>query len=140
MLQRKPLADVQSRGKHSSGQEPCCTPWLHSPFGHPIISTHANTMPLGMATVTLNTCAGRPRLALHLLYASAQRLFLSVFNGLTDTLTWTQACQESSWVLYLSWAISSSLCCSASTALYNPSHKLYSFRLPCIWYYPCLKL
>lgn len=74
--------------------------------------TDANTVPLG---VTLNKHAGRPQLALHSLSASAQRLFLSVFNGLTAILTWTQAWQEPSWVLHLSWDISSSLYCKYCT-------------------------
>lgn len=48
--------------------------------------TDANTVPLGVTTVTLNKHAGRPQLALHSLSASAQRLLLSVFNGLTANM------------------------------------------------------
>lgn len=67
--------------------------------------TDANTVPLGVTTVTWNKHAGRPQLALHSLSASAQRLFL----------LWTQAWQEPSWVLHLSWDISSSLYCKYCT-------------------------
>lgn len=114
MLQRKPLADVRGRGERD-----------RSPAAHQVSCVHllgtlyvtdANTVPLGMTvTVTLSKCAGRPQLALHSLSSSARRLFLSVFDGLRATLTWTQGWQEPSWVLHLAWAISSSLYCKHRT-------------------------
>lgn len=99
VLQRKPLADTQGAGAFA----------FWAPYTDP------NTVPLEMMTVTLNMRAGRPQLALHSLSASAQRLLLSVVDGLTATLTWTQAWQEPSWVLHLSYAISSSLYCKYCT-------------------------